>query len=691
MWFFFMVIFNTVSIIWQNTEQLIPVGDDLSSYKYKPYAELYINQNKVKDEKMYYEYEVEHTFFSVINTNVIGNYTVKYKVYFPTYGFSAVEAISFSVRDDIKPSISAPEKLIIDLGTKNINYEEYITYSDNYNTNEELILTIQSHLVNPSMLGIYPVYINVKDSSNNQSNVTMMVHVVDQIPPSITQKKTIEINVNETIILDNYFTYKDNYDAVFTHEFDDNSVDYTRPGTYSVSLKVTDQSGNQSMIQTYVYIKDMTAPILRLKITEIAVDYQEQLSLEQLKSYIFEVGDDITPLNVDDVIIDNFVDSNYLGYYEVIYEVTDEHQNKTTKILAVTVKDLSDPKIIIKQDIIIDVMTFAPNYLDYLEITDNFNAFSELVIEMKTSEVKVQTIGQYWIYITVKDTSKNEISEQVLVEVADRENPQMILPKTLTVTDFKRPNFESLIVCSDNYDIAPMLTIDDYEITYHIVGEYNININLRDQSNNQVNEIIIVKVIDIYYPVLILYTQQIKHDYTKEPPHYLSYVKEIYDVYDKNLTVDDIVITDLVDYQKLGLYEVIFELTDPQGLKTIQTLFVEVTDFNIPTFEIATMKITQGESFIYSSYVKAFDDYDGDLSHLVNMSPSTIPTHIPGIYEIIFYVYDSAGNYAQEKAFLTITEKDVYLDYVYYAIGIALVLFIYTIYFFYRRRHPKIT
>lgn len=691
MWFFFMVIFNTVSIIWQNTEQIIPVGDDLSSYKFKPYAELYINQNIVKDEKMYYDYEVEHTFFSVINTNVIGDYTVKYKVYFPTYGFSAVEAISFSVRDDTKPIINTPEKLIIDLGTKTINYEEFITYSDNYNTNDELTLTIKSHLVNPSVLGIYPVYINVKDSSNNQSNVTMMIHVVDQIPPSITQKKTIEINVNETIILDNYFTYKDNYDAVFIFEFDDGLVDYTKPGTYSVSLKVTDQSGNQSMIQTYVYIKDMTAPILRLKITEITIDYQEELSLEQLKSYIFEVGDDITALNLDDVIINNFVDSNHLGHHEVIYEIMDEHQNKTTKILAVTVKDLSDPMLIVKQDIIIDVMTFAPNYLDYLEITDNFNSFAELVIEMKTSEVKVQTIGQYWIYITVKDTSKNEISKQVLVEVADRENPQMVLPKTLIVTDFKRPDYKSIIVCSDNYDKAPLLTIYDYEITYHIVGEYDIHVNLSDQSNNQINEIIRVKVIDTYYPVLILYTPQIKHDYTKEPPNYLLYVKEIYDVYDKNLTADDIVITDLVDYQKLGLYEVIFELTDPQGLKTVQTLFVEVTDFNIPTFEIDTMKITQGEAFNFNSYVKAFDDYDGDLSHLVSMSPSTVPTHIPGIYEIIFYVHDSAGNYAQEKAFLTITEKDVYLDYVYYGIGVAVVLFIYTIYFFYRRRHPKIT
>src|SRR5690606_8959141 len=212
-----------------------------------------------------------------------------------------------------------------------------------------------------------------------------------------------------------------------------------------------------------------------------------------------------------------------------------------------------------------------------------------------------------------------------------------------------------------------------------------------DQSNNQVSGIMIIEIIDTFYPVLILYTQQISHEYTKEPPNYHSYIKEVYDVYDKNLTIDDVVVIDHVNYQMLGIYEVVFELTDPQGLKTVQTLFVNLTDYKIPTIQAESMKITQGDAFNFNLYVKAYDDYDGDLSHQVKMNPTTIPTHVPGVYEVIFYVHDSAGNYAQIKSYLTIVEKDSYLDLIYYGIGVGLVVIIYTLYFFYRRRHPKIS
>ena len=53
MWLFFLNILNTVSILWHNTHQIIPVGDDLTPYKNKPYAELYIDNRLKKDSAMY--------------------------------------------------------------------------------------------------------------------------------------------------------------------------------------------------------------------------------------------------------------------------------------------------------------------------------------------------------------------------------------------------------------------------------------------------------------------------------------------------------------------------------------------------------------------------------------------------------------------------------------------------------------
>src|SRR5690554_6838832 len=99
----FLMVFTNVAITWFNITVDIPLGESLNNYKENPYATLMIDNKKINDPLMYYEYEVNHTTFSVINTNYVGKYHVDYRVHFPTYGFSSDQKITFNVYDDIKP------------------------------------------------------------------------------------------------------------------------------------------------------------------------------------------------------------------------------------------------------------------------------------------------------------------------------------------------------------------------------------------------------------------------------------------------------------------------------------------------------------------------------------------------------------------------------------------------------------
>src|SRR5690606_21198265 len=105
-----------VSILWSNDVVKIPVGESLENYKYMPEAQLYLDDKLVEDRLMYYEYEINFTSFGVIRTNVIGNYTVWYRVHFPTLGFESDAAITFAVYDHIAPEISGSKDFYVDVG-----------------------------------------------------------------------------------------------------------------------------------------------------------------------------------------------------------------------------------------------------------------------------------------------------------------------------------------------------------------------------------------------------------------------------------------------------------------------------------------------------------------------------------------------------------------------------------------------
>ncbi|MFA5693216.1 MAG: hypothetical protein WC907_06315, partial [Acholeplasmataceae bacterium] len=668
----FLMVFTNVAITWFNITVDIPLGESLNNYKENPYATLMIDNKIINDPLMYYEYEVNHTTFSVINTNYVGKYHVDYRVHFPTYGFSSDQKITFNVYDDIKPTIIADDSLTFEVNTKLPNFKDLIDYYDNYDETNDLTLKIDSSKVNEKVIGTYNVFYEVTDLSNNKETFIQSINIVDTTPPVVTLKSEIVIKVGETIDLDKFFKFEDNYDKVLTKIFLDDEINYYKSGDYLALLRVIDQSNNETSIKVNVKVTDTEAPIIKLKTNTITINYKDELSLEYLTSLIQSVTDNVDDLSYQDVDIYNYVDTNFLGDYEVIYEARDSSNLIGRTVLTVKVLDLIPPEVILLEDIEVLVFDLEPYILDYLLIKDNYSKLDKLNISI-TGKVDMNKIGEYRLTVSVKDEAKNDTTIPLIVKVIDNIAPTISLNDQIIITNFMKPNYLNFLTITDNYDKDLNVEIIDDNINYNQLGNYFIDVIVTDSSNNQSFLEIEVNIIDLTIPEIILKTNLVSVEYGNERLDLYSFINGVYDEYDEDLTIYDCLISENINYNLTGNYEVYYYLEDNSGNYTSELLYVKVSDNQVPIIEAINAKINQNGYFNYFDYVNAYDDYDGDISHLVKINPSFIPTTNPGIYEITYYVYDSSGNYSETKALLTIKDSQELKNYFLYFGGFIIL------------------
>ena len=363
----------------------------------------------------------------------------------------------------------------------------------------------------------------------------------------------------------------------------------------------------------------------------------------------------------------------YLGNYEVIYEITDSSNLKGLASLVVKVVDLTPPIVELKEEINVLIYELEPYLLDYLNITDNYDNYNDLTITT-SGKVDMNKVGENRIIVTAKDSSKNETVLPVIVNVIDNIPPTIIIPNSITINNFLRPDYDSLIKVTDNYDKDCQVIVLDSSINYQIIGNHTIDIKAFDSSLNETTVSIDIEIVDTTIPEISLTTNLIYVELKEEIIDFKKYIDNVFDDYDKDLTVDDVLIISNINYEKIGTYEVNFYLKDKSNNSVEEVLLVKIIDNILPTLEIHPAIINVNDYFNYFEYVKAYDNYDGDITNLVKINPSFIPTNSIGVYEIIYYVYDSSGNYIEEKGLLTIKDNDKYNDYVIYFSGLIVLI-----------------
>ncbi len=357
---------NNQVFVWHNTTVEVPLHANIEDYLDMPYATL---TEGLRDDNLYYiKNGINYTFISVINTSILKEYRLDYKVTSPKYNKSSVQSITFRIIDTEPPILTKGIMIEVPVKTTVIDYLKYIDYKDNYDAKSDISVTVDYQGINLNQIGLYKLHIILMDKSLNESRYVLLLHVKDYQCPVIVEKENPIINIGDTLDLNQFYVITDNYDQSPNVSLTDNEVNYQAIGSYPIRIDVYDQSGNHTYHETFLQIQDLLEPTLALKTNQLVISLNETVQLSDL---IIKASDNYDSISVSDVLIDTDLNTNQVGHYEAIYELTDSSNNKTSYRMSIIVRDLIPPTFDIapiKQD------SYAAIDLNAnIKVTDNSN------------------------------------------------------------------------------------------------------------------------------------------------------------------------------------------------------------------------------------------------------------------------------------------------------------------------------
>ncbi len=392
----------------------VPYKADLNSY-----FDIVYNSIKLKegydDPNFRVEDENDGYFKSVINSNRLKTYRLKYKAYAPKYYAEESRFVEFRIVDKEPPIVTRSEEANYFLEGVKPNYETYITATDNETKRTDLRIEVNDFNVDYKNVGTYEVIYTIIDNSNNRTIHIGNVNVLDKIKPIITETDLVKIQLGAPFYIEDHFIVTDNYDKnpYISYEIlgDINDVGYI-----TINITATDKSGNTSMSSKSVLIVDETPPTLTLTKSRVEVDVlSEPLDLTL---FIDEIGKNLT---VEDVVIIEDILYDVIGVYEVIYRLEDRHGNKTIERLTIKVLDKEAP-VIKTEDITIDINDNV-DLKAGVYAQDNYS--NNLKVSIYETNFK-QEPGTYYVIYEVIDEAGNHTYHKRIITVSGKTKSQEI-------------------------------------------------------------------------------------------------------------------------------------------------------------------------------------------------------------------------------------------------------------------------
>ncbi len=647
----------SVRVDWINDYLDIPVFSQINEYKEIPEAQLFIGNVLVDDPLMYYERDgVDHTFFSVITTNYIRTYTIRYRVTFPTYQIVQTQDIVFNIVDFIPPEIINLPRFRIPLDERIPDLFEGLIISDNYDGSEYLNVSVNSLEVILNQVGIYDIYYQISDSSGNITQGVSSLEIYDYLAPVIVQKEELILSYGETFRWQDYFDVSDNDDPFPDVVVDITRVDFQKLGTYIVLLSAIDRNLLSTDGLYKLVIIDNESPTIIVKSKPTPIPVFTSPSDIDFYEYIVSVNDNYDKLSILDVQYWYDIEFDVLGVYDVYYHIEDLSSNCFDIMMKISVIDDEKPSIHIVSLLKFDVFDAKPFFIDYVEYEDNYDNYNDLIFKMNES-VKMDKVGKYPISFEVTDESGNIAFLGTYVEIVDRIPPIINQLNDIIITDFIEKDVTYYFDAEDNYDSTSqiLIKIDDALVDYENIGIYTLWVYAYDLSDNiGVLETTII-VIDMIEPEFTLKQSLVTIEIFSPPINLTSYILDISDNYDM-LSINDLIINGDIDYKSLGVYVITYELQDYSMNKIEKKLYVTVDDRTPPTVEMTQMTLYTDEYFDPLMGITLFDNLD-QIEILV--FPEILDTSHPGKKEVTYVITDGRGNYTTQIREVIIKPQEV--------------------------------
>ena len=231
------------------------------------------------------------------------------------------------------------------------------------------------------VIGTFEVIYSVKDSSGNETILSVNVTVEDKVKPVFTGPDTLIWHCydpwpsDEEII--KHYTAVDNLDGDVSHKIFMSSSEKTgyiigATKKYIFNLGVLDSAGNEQRFVGWIQAKDIKGPKLICEDIDCGLSTLYSDGIDGvLNKVVVECSDEAEVSNIE-YVSQEFVDNNgFSGKYLVTVTATDSSGNTTVEEAYINIIDDIAPEFYIKTDLITTTVAISYSIEDIKDIIKN--------------------------------------------------------------------------------------------------------------------------------------------------------------------------------------------------------------------------------------------------------------------------------------------------------------------------------
>ena len=340
------------------------------------------------------------------------------------YGNSSSVDVTITVQDTTAPEVLAQDiTVILDPTT----YQASISPADVNNgsndaCDDDITLYIDNSEFACADVGDNIVTLTAEDQYGNESTTTAIVTVIEEVPPTaIAQDITVQLDANGSVSIvaadvDNGSS--DDCTSV-TLSIDNDSFDCDNLGANTVTLTVTDLSGNPAEATSTVTVEDSVAPTVVTQDITVQLDANGSASITTADIDNGSTDNCTLTLSLDDTDFD----CTDLGDNTVTLTGTDESGNTTAVTATVTVEDSIVPTVL-AQDITVELDANGSASITTADIDNGSSDNCTLTLSLDITDFDCDDIGNNnTVTLTGTDESGNTATATAQVTVVDVLNP----------------------------------------------------------------------------------------------------------------------------------------------------------------------------------------------------------------------------------------------------------------------------
>ena len=399
-------------------------------------------------------------------------------------GSSSIGSTSFSVVDDIAPTVSDPSDIVSNAtDNPSIIWDVSDAYPDEYSISVNGTVVQSGSWTNGQIKyvmtqssGIYEVVLTLTDQGGNTASSTVLVTILNDLPPSITlhNDTSVEVGISKTFVWDisngvSYALYANGSMISFGSASHVEYVAYSETlGTLNLTLTSQAQNGKIAIDQFTVFFIDT-------RIEQFSVDAISTVSITE--EYNFTVNAQDRYSDAYEIWLDSslFQNGNWnwtsldvkigllsLGIHDITVKVTDRNGNSADTSFQVTVVDPFAPTISESKEI---TVVWAESNIDLVwDVFDDYPGTYEVLMNGSVMDsgswtsgtfiyqVPQNRLGTFNYTLVLYDKSLNSAWSSILLVIIPPETDPPIIdgPTELVVHEDALPTLINWTVIEPN-------------------------------------------------------------------------------------------------------------------------------------------------------------------------------------------------------------------------------------------------